>query len=433
MEEIGSILIAIVLGALIGLQREFIQQHKNVRFFAGIRTFIFIALLGALLGYLTSFESVWMFLGFLFTILFSLVTYSYHKKSGVDGTTQVVFVLTYVLGAMTTTGRLQVAVILAVLTAMFLTLKGKLHGIAKKIDRQELVAMLEFALIAFVVLPLLPNRNFSPADIPGVAGVLQSLGVDFGFLASLNVLNPYNIWLMVIFIAGLNLAGYFLIKYFGSKKGHEIMGIVGGLVSSTAVAISMAEESKKRKNLNPIVVATILASAVMFCRVIFEVAILNYRILASLIVPLGLMVVVSIVIVMFLHRKGGSGITPEKEIETSQPFAILPALKFGAFFAVILLLMGIAEALFGDVGIYITSLLSGLADVDTVTLTMSNLSAAGDVSSGTAITAIVLAVMSNTVVKAGIAYAIGSKKFGRMMMLAFGLVLLVGLLVLCLG
>jgi uncharacterized membrane protein (DUF4010 family) len=134
-----------------------------------------------------------------------------------------------------------------------------------------------------------------------------------------------------------------------------------------------------------------------------------------------------------LHRKGRSGITPEKEIETSQPFAILPALKFGAFFAVILLLMGIAEALFGDVGIYITSLLSGLADVDTVTLTMSNLSAAGDVSPGTAITAIVLAVMSNTVVKASIAYAIGSRRFGRMILLAFGLVLLVGLLVLCLG
>lgn len=433
MQEAINILIAILLGVLIGLQREFTQQHNNTKLFAGIRTFILISLLGAVLGYLTQdFNSTWVMAGFAFTILIALVAYFAitRKQTGADGTTQVAFILTYILGAMTTTGNMQLAVVLAIIIASFLTFKEKLHTLAKKIDATELVAMVEFALIAFVILPFLPNTNYSPADIPGVAQIFMSLGITPQFLSQLNVLNPYNIWLMVIFIAGINLAGYFLVKLFGQKKGYELTGLVGGLISSTAVTVSMSEESKKKKNINPLLIATILASAVMFIRVIFEVAILNYTILPALIIPLGSMVLASVVIASAFHRKRDKKKKVEEKVETSQPFALLPALKFGAFFAIILLLSKLTQLLFGKAGIYATAILSGLADVDAITLTMSNLSATGTVSVTTAITAIILAVASNTLVKAGIAYWLGTKNFGTKVTLTFALILAIGLAIL---
>lgn len=433
MDGVINILIAILLGSLIGLQREFTQQHDNRKLFAGIRTFILIALLGALLGHLTQdFSSTWVMAGFAFTILIALVAYFAiaRKQPKADGTTQVAFILTYILGVMTTTGNKEIAIVLAIVIASFLTFKEKLHTLAKKIDATELVAMVEFALIAFVVLPFLPNYNYSPADIPGVSQIFQSLGVSATFLSQLNVLNPYNIWLMIIFIAGINLAGYFLVKLFGQKKGYELTGLVGGLISSTAVTVSMSQESKKKRNANPLLIATILASAVMFIRVIFEVAILNYQILPALIIPLGSMVLVSIAVAFSFHRKRDKEKKPKKKVETKQPFAFLPALKFGLFFALILLLSRLAQLLFGRTGIYITSLVSGLADVDAITLTMSNLSATGTISLTTATTAIILAVASNTLVKAGLAYWLGTKNFGIKVILTFLLILAIGLAIL---
>jgi uncharacterized membrane protein (DUF4010 family) len=435
MQQALNILIAILLGSLIGLQREFTKQHNNQNIFAGIRTFILIALLGSVLGYLTqNIESTYVIIGFIFTILFALVAYATttKKQYGADGTTQVALILTYILGVMTTTQQLEIAVILAILIASFLTFKEKLHNIAKKIDATELVAMVEFALIAFVILPFLPNHNYSPTDIPGITQILQSLGTSPQFLTQLNVLNPYNIWLMVIFIAGINLAGYFLVKLLGTKKGYELTGLVGGLISSTAVTISMSQESKKKITLNPLLIATILASTIMFIRVIFEVAILNYKILPALIIPLGAMILTSIAIVGILHRKKDQQKTPQEKVETSQPFALLPAIKFGLFFALILLLSKTTQLLFGQTGIYITSVLSGLADVDAITLTMSNLSAAGSISTITATTAIILAVASNTLVKAGIAYYFGTRKFGTKILIAFATILAIGLAILLL-
>ena len=433
MEGAINILIAILLGSLIGLQREFTKQHNNQNIFAGIRTFILIALLGSILGYLTrNIESTYVIIGFIFTILFALIAYATttKKQYGADGTTQVALILTYILGVMTTTSRLEIAVILAILIATFLTFKEKLHNIARKIDATELVAMVEFALIAFVILPFLPNQNYSPSDIPGISQIFQSLGATPEFLTQLNVLNPHNIWLMIIFIAGINLAGYFLVKLFGTKKGYELTGLVGGLISSTAVTISMSQESKQKQNINPLLIATILSSSVMFARVIFEVAILNYKILPALTIPLGSMILTSIFIATILHRKKDQQKTPQEKDTTSQPFALLPAIQFGIFFALILLVSKIAQLLFGSTGIYATSILSGLADVDAITLTMSNLSAAGSISTLTATTAIILAVASNTLVKAGIAYWFGTKNFGTKILITFTIILLIGLLIL---
>lgn len=436
MEGVINILVAILLGALIGLQREFSQQKLKVKTFAGIRTFILIAFLGSILGYLSKdFNSTWNLMGFIFTMLLSISAYIivYKKSKNVAGTTEVSFILTYLLGVMATTGYLELSILLGILTATFLTFKENLHRIASKMKGKELVAMVEFALIAFVVLPFLPNKNYSPADIPGLTEILNSLNIPNTFLSQLDVFNFHKIWLMVIFIAGINLFGYFLVKFFGSKKGYGLTGFVGGLISSTAVTISMSEESKKIKNINPLLIATILASAVMFLRVIFEVAVINYTLLPILIIPLGGMALTALIIFIAIYRHKDKKEKKTKEVELKQPFALLPALKFGAFFAFILFLSRLMQIFFGKTGIYITSLISGLADVDAITLTMSSLSNAGTITQLTATTAIVLAVASNTIVKVGLAYFFGKKKFANAILISFTLILLVGLGLLFLG
>jgi uncharacterized membrane protein (DUF4010 family) len=335
-----------------------------------------VSFFGAILGYLTnSFNSLWVIIGFITIILFALSSYviTYMKSKKLSATTQISFILTYVLGVMCTTENSGLAVIFAILIATFL--------------------------------------------------------ISTSFLAQLNVFNFYNIWLMVIFIGGINLLGYFLVKIIGSKRGYGLIGLVGGLVSSTAVTLSMADESKRAKSpFSPFLLATIIATAVMFIRVIFEVAVINARLLPVLIFPMGAMAITGFILAFIFYKRKSK--KKAKEVELTQPFAIGPALKFGGLFAIILVVSRAAQVLFGKVGIYVTSFLSGLADVDAITLTMSSLSRDGGVSSIVATTAIILAVASNTLVKVGIAYFLGNKKFGKYILWAFLGILAVGGLVL---
>jgi uncharacterized membrane protein (DUF4010 family) len=435
--DILGFVVAIFLGALIGLQREYTQQHLQVKSFAGFRTFIFATILGSILGFLGGgIDSLWVILGFSGILLFAIASYVviYMNSKRISGTTQIAFVITFILGAMCTTGYVQLAVIFAIVVATFLTFKERLHGLAKKMEAKELVAMVQFALIAFVVLPFLPNKNYSPLDIPGLGSFLTGLGAKTSFLSQLNVLNPHNIWLMVIFIAGINLLGYFLVKFIGSKKGYGLLGFVGGLVSSTAVTLSMAEESKKKKNWNiyrPFFLATLVASAVMFIRVLFEVSVVNNKLLPIVFVPMVVMSIASVVVGFLFYKRRNKKNKPE-EVQLDQPFALKPALIFGLFFALILFVSKAMQLLFGKVGLYATSVMSGLVDVDAMTLTMSSLAKSGSITPLVATTGIVLAAASNTLVKGGMAYFLGNKKFGRYVIFGFLIVLALGIGVLLL-
>jgi len=428
--ELWGVVVAIFLGALIGLQREFTQQHIHLKRFAGFRTFILITFFGAMLGLLSGgIDTPLVIIGFVAIILLSVSSYivTYLNSKSTASTTEIAALMSYLLGVMTTTGYVQLAVIFGILIVTFLAFKERFHNLAKKMDKKEMFAVVKFALISLVILPILPNRNYSIIDIPGLHEILTQFGVSQNFLSGLNIFNPYIIWLMVILVAGISFLGYFLVKIIGSKKGYTLLGFVGGLVSSTAVTLSMAAESIKNKKIFfPFVVATIIATTVMFIRILFEVAIVNSNLLKTLIYPMISMAIFgAIIIFIFYKRKRGT--KKVKEIKFEQPFAIGPALKFGLLFVLILFVSKFAQLMFGSVGIYATSVLSGLADVDAITLTMSQLSKSGNISNIVASTAIILAAASNTLVKAGIAYYLGSRKFGSRIVLAFVLILLVGL------
>lgn len=427
-----NFVIALFIGALLGLEREHNQLTTKIVRFAGIRTFTLISLFGALLGYI----SKEILQGYAFSItgliivsLLALFSYiaGYLKYKDTTATTEVAAIFCYILGMLTTIGFVEVAIMLGIVIAALLTFKAKIHGVISNIKNNELFAIVEFAILSLVILPLLPNKNYSPLDVPVLKDIL-SFFISSDILAQLDVFNLYSMWLMVILVAGISLLGYILVKYLGANKGYGITGLVGGLASSTAVTLSMSHESKiHRKVVSPFVIAVVLASATAFIRVMAEVAVVNNNLLKLVIIPLGIMGLVGYLCAFLLYLKGKGNEVKTKEIKFKQPFSISSALKFGLFFVLIVFVAKVAQIIAGTTGIYFASLLSGLADVDAITLTMSSLSKAGQIADKVAVTAIILAVSMNTLVKSGIAWTLGERKFAWHIFLVFLLVLVLGL------
>lgn len=430
--EVFNFVIAILLGALIGFQREYQKQHTHKIEFGGIRTFTFVSILGALSGYLFiefSRNIYIVLLGFASVILLSSISYilSYLNYKDTTATTEIAAILTFIVGFVAYVGPLILAIALGIIITTFLTFKEKLHFYAKKIEKKELLAVVKFSLISLVILPFLPNKNYSPLDIPFLNKILSSTSINQNILSQLDVFNLYHIWWMIILVAGISFLGYILVKFLGAKKGYGLTGLVGGLVSSTAVTLSMSKESKvHRKIIIPFVLAVVVASSTSFIRMILEVVIVNNSLTNQIIIPLGIMGVLGYVFAFALWlRKDKS--KKVKEIKFTQPFALGPAIKFGLFFALIIFIARLAYLVAGSLGLYFTGLLSGLADVDAITLTMSSLSASGQIASKVAITTIILAAASNTLVKAGITWFLGEKKFAKYITIIFIFILLFGL------
>jgi uncharacterized membrane protein (DUF4010 family) len=277
----------------------------------------------------------------------------------------------------------------------------------RRITREDIYATLKFAVITAIVLPVLPNRTFGPPP--------------------LDVLNPYKIWLMVVFISGISFLGYVLVKVVGSRQGIGLTGLLGGLVSSTAVTLSFAQRSQRESELaKPFALAITVAWTVMFSRVLVEVAALNAALLRVLWVPMAASAAAGLLYCVYLYFAQRT--EEEGEVAFSNPFELGPAVKFGLLYAVILLISKAAQMYLGNTGVYLSSIVAGLADVDAITLSMAELSGvAGGLDLSTAARAIVLAAMSNTAVKGGIVLTGGSLALRRALLPAFGMMLVTGI------
>ncbi len=406
LDVILKVLIALAIGALIGIERERKQSDKQE--FAGIRTFTIIALFGILSAYLSQFYNNFIILAFLGLIF--IVGLSYYRSTLQDDdigiTTEVVAMVTFILGALCFTEEgLFIAPIIAIIITALLAYKSYLHHFIQHVSEKELINTLKFLIIAFVILPLLPNETFGP----------------------LGVFNPYQIWLIVVFISAISYAGYVAIKVIGPEKGLSLTGLIGGLVSSTAVTTAMAARVKETEVLIRIAVfATVLSSSMMFFRVLFEVLIINTSLTPLLIVPMLSMGVTGIILA-FLVLKKSENKNVDAKIKLSNPFSLKPALIFGLLFIGILFLTKFADIYFGNAGLYVTSLISGLADVDAITISMALL-AKDTISYDIAVNAITLAAISNTLVKFIIALFFGTRQFGKIIGIIFAVIIAVGLL-----
>ena len=403
VDVVIHILLAGGLGALIGLERE---QSESGGSFAGSRTFPLFALYGALVQV--------FFPGMLPIAVGTLVvplTVAYVGKVWYEGdiglTTLVAALITVVLGAMTMHSNrgAVVAIIIGGLVTVLLSVKDPVHEFADQIEESERRASGKFILVVLVVLPTLPDR---------------SVDLLYG-------LNPRFVWLMVVFVTGLGFVAYVLGQALGPERGIAITGIVGGFVSSTATTVSMAEKTTQSATLYHVCAfAVVTASIVMFPRALIEIAVVNPELLPSVAVPLGAMTVVGTVAAGGLYWLTASDETVEAE-ELSNPFRLRPALLFGVIFAVVLLVSESANDWFGSSGIYATAFLSGLADVDAMTITLSQLAAEGTVSTDVATTGIVIAAVANTFLKAVLACILGTPMLGRLVSVVLGVVVLSGL------
>jgi len=401
--------VALAIGFLVGLQREYAHGGPGREIAAGERTLALMGLVGCLAALVADeLGSPWAFVGAVVP-LGALITVSYFvgaRQGDVGMTTEVAGLVTVLAGAMCYWGYLEVAAAVAVATTVLLSLKLETDRLVRLITREDIRATLTFAVITVIVLPVLPDRGFGPVPF--------------------DVLNPYEIWLMVVFISGISFLGYVLVKAVGPQQGIGLTGLLGGVASSTAVTLSFAERSQGETGLDkPFAQAIIVAWVTMFPRVLLEVAAVNSALLKDLWLPMGAAMTAGLIYSAYLYLSQRTA--QRSEVAFSNPFRLGPALKFGLLYAVVLLISRAAQVWLGNTGVYISSVVGGLADADAITLSMSQLSREGGLSTGAAAQGVVLAAMSNTAAKGGIVLVSGSPTLRKTVLPGFVLMLVTGI------
>jgi len=411
-ETIQALFITLALGAFIGLQfrKTAEEEGYSSKAFAGLRTCMAITLLGYLSVFLSNYyEATFiLFSGFFLILILIGYVYTAFIEGHPGATTETTLATLFLVGALVGFDQVSLAIIITIILSVIASARSHIYKISDKFTKLEILETLKFAIVIFLVLPLLPNTAIDP----------------------LGVINPYKIWLLVILISGIGFIAYMASKFFGKDRGILLSGFIGGGISSTAVTTTMAIENKKKpKYINAYVMAILLASVMMYARVIIEAVIVNRALLAKLMIPIGSMLVVMLGYTLYTYYFSKKEKAPKlkKELEVETPFSLKPAIKFSLFFVVILLLIKAAELYLGEKGIYLTAIVSSLADVDAITISLSNLSADHTIAESTAIRAITYAVIGNTLIKIIYIHLFGTKKFTKRMFGIFALTAIVGI------
>lgn len=410
-----SLLTALAVGLLIGLEREQVKAEHGSGAIGGIRTYPIFALVGALATMLET-ASMWLPLVALAGVI-TLLAISYaaevrNKERPDHGmTTEASVVATYLIGALATSrgvvepmaDRLLLVVALGVTVTFLLSAKQRLHGLVAKISREDLYATIKFLIVAAIVLPLLPRNDIGPLD----------------------AINPFEVGLMVVLIAGLSFLGYVAMRLYGKGRGVLLSAAIGGLVSSTAVTISFSARTKENGKLAPVAATAIaIASTIMVVRIGVLVGIVDFSLVRPLAIPLAGATLGGLV-AAFISYRGAKGAKATEQVEVKNPFDLGNAVRFGIAFAVITFATKAARHYFGNRGLYVASGIAGLTDVDAVSLSTAQQASAGD---SAAVIAILIAAASNTIVKSSIGLVIGGRALGKRAFLIGALIIAGGAL-----
>lgn len=386
--------VALAIGLLIGLERGWQgRELAEGQRFAGFRTFGIVSLLGGIAAIAAPDSSP--VLVAVFVALGMIATAGYWRTSStsedLSATTAVAILLAFGLGALAGRGYLVPAASTAVVVTILLGLKPELHAVVQKIERHELLATLRLLLISVVLLPILPDKGYGPWE----------------------ALNPYQIWWMVVLVASLSYVGYFAVRLIGNRFGILVTGLFGGLASSTATAIELAEQAKASPAGQGLLGgAIVVASAVMFPRML-AVAAINPRLVPSLAPPLlgaGALAMAIGIWCLWSSSSARSGTQPH--IEARNPLDLWRATQFGLILAAVMVLARAAVALASNRGIYVLAALSGLADVDAITLSLATMASHGQITMTAATAGILIAATVNTLAKSVIVVFIGGYRIG---------------------
>ncbi|MCB0668187.1 MAG: MgtC/SapB family protein [Saprospiraceae bacterium] len=402
------LLVAVGIGFVVGLEREHASIAKKEEIFAGLRTFVLVSLLGFVTSLLSAYYSYWILIaGFLAISLTVTVSYWISARRGqLGGTTEMAILLVYLLGALTLLGQIGITLTITVIMVIFLSLKLKFRTIVGNITQPELYAFIQFVVVTLLIFPFLPNESFGPYD----------------------VINPREIGWVIVLTSGAGFIGYMLIKFLGANRGILLTGILGGLVSSTVVTWVFSKRSKTAPELSDSCsVAIMSASTIMILRVVVWILIFNKALLTELIFPLLLILSTALGTVLFFHRREISGDESHSRIPLGEPLNLREALFFGIIYVAILLIVSYANDQFGNRGIFLSSAIAGLTDIDAITISLSKI--AGSAKGNTAVQiAIIVATLSNTLIKLGISIWAGSNPLKKNMLKGYGLIFIAGIL-----
>ena len=384
LQDVRAFATALAIGLLIGLERE---RHEDAH--AGLRTFGLVGMLGCLCALLAERSgSGWVIAVGLAALaaMMIMAVITDPPADGDPGTTSIVALLAcFGLGAAVWYGYSTVAVMAAVATTALLYFKTQLHGITRALTHKDLISILQFAALSFIILPILPDRDFGPFE----------------------TFNPHQIWWMVVLISGVSLAGYAALRIVGSRHSTPMIGFFGGLVSSTVTTMVFARHAKAEHAFVRSAAAVILiANLVVLLRLSVVALVLAPALLVPLATVLGLGLVFGLASLLLVWRRlGEAGEPPVPEV--TNPTELKAAVTFGLLYAVVLFLAAWLQDLAGSRGLYAVALTSGLTDVDAITLSSLRLFNLDKLAADQAIIAIALAVLANLVFKAGLVAGIG--------------------------
>lgn len=407
-QVLADLAVALAIGLLFGLERGWHgEQEINTKRSAGVRTFGLIGLLGGVSGVLSSSLPPIAF-GLMFAALTAAAVSSFVlnvRATGDSGsTTLIAELLAFALAALSTLGHQTAAASAAVVATLLLGFKPQLHRWLAYIDQAEMQATLKLLLISVVLLPVLPNHGYGPAD----------------------ALNPYELWWLVVLIAAISYAGYFAVKVFGSSAGFVLTGLLAGLASSTALTLQMARTAREhQQQLNLIAASILIANATLFPRILVVVALLKPALAIALAPMLAVMtLLLSLPSLLFWLGRGRAIRT--NALQVQNPLALWQALRFGLLLAAVMLVARVSEDAFGSVGLLGVATVSGIADMNAITLSVAKMDLAA-LGSQTAVLAILLALMSNGLFKTLLCGAIGGLRLAWRIGLPLGMALVAGL------
>jgi uncharacterized membrane protein (DUF4010 family) len=382
-EKLG---IALGLGLLIGMQRE-----RTANDLAGVRTFPLVTLLGGICALLAQSFGGWIIAAGLVALasIIILGNLARFREGILDPglTTEVAILLMFGVGAYIVIGHAGVAIAVGGVAAVLLHFKGQLHGIVQRFGDDDLKAIMQFVLLSLVILPVLPDRAYGPYA----------------------VLNPRQVWWMVVLIVGISLSGYIVYRFFGEKVSAAVGGLLGGAISSTATTASYARLTATAPERSRVALSVITtASAVVFVRVLLEIAVVAPGFLPVAGPPL-LIIFASCLLpaagCWFWSVREKTFLPPQ-----SNPSELRSALMFGFLYAVVILAIAAAKEHFGNEGLYAVAALSGMTDMDAITLSTSRLVGGGRLDPTQGWRLVVVALMSNLVFKAGAVAFLGHRR-----------------------
>lgn len=395
---------ALLIGLLVGVEREADQREER---HAGLRDFITIGLAGGLCGVIAQPA---LTIAVLISLTALLIVFRAQTPGRTGITTELAAVATFLLCVLTATASLPwgspLAIALTVIMALFLDARVPLRKFfVEVVTEREFNETLRFLAVIFVILPVLPDGGYGPYEF----------------------FNPRRVWMFVILVCSINWLGYFLQKFLGGSEGLRWTAIMGGLASTTAATSAFARQCQDDPQRTPDYGrSAVLANAIQFPRIYALILAVSPALAAASVLPLAAMTVAGLAIALWPRERPDEEKPSKPEVKLGNPFHLVPALKFGAAFAVIRLVVRAASKELGEGGVLTASFLGGSIDVDAVVFTVSGLMTDGQLAAVAAVAGIFLALIANAGFKTFLAYSGGNREFGKRVAAGFAVMFMAG-------